>query len=416
MTERGNSEHPKPLTGMRVLEMGQLLAGPFAATLLAWFGAEVIKVESPKGGDPIRTWRGLHNGTALWWYIMGRNKKSVTIDLRRPQGQAIVRELASKVDVVIENFKPGTMEKWGLGYEDLKRINPKIIMARVSGWGQTGPNSKKPGFASVAEGVGGLRYVNGFPDMPPVRPNLSMGDTIAGLTAAFGILAAVHYRDVVGTGVGQVVDVAIYESIFNLLEGAIPEYDKLGVIRERVGTTLSGIVPTGTYPCRDGKYVIIGGNGDSIFKRLCIAMSHPEMGADPRFAHNDDRVRHQKEIEDAIIQWTSQHTLAEVQEVLEKAEVPVGPIYSVADMLRDPHFIARGLFEDVTLPDGSTVKLPAITPKLTETPGHTDWIGPALGAHNREILGGLLGLPEETIAQMATEGTIGTSEALRGEV
>jgi crotonobetainyl-CoA:carnitine CoA-transferase CaiB-like acyl-CoA transferase len=411
MTDAKNLNDHKSLEGIRVLEMGQMLAGPFASTLMAWFGADVIKVEPPRGGDPIRTWRGLHNGTALWWYILGRNKKCITIDLHQADGQALVRQLAQKVDVVIENFKPGTMEKWGLGYEDLKRLNPRLIMARVSGWGQTGPKSPKPGFASVAEGVGGLRYVNGYPDLPPVRPNLSLGDTIAGLTAAFGILAAVHYRDVVGTGVGQVVDVAIYESIFNLLEGAVPEYDKLGLIRERTGTTLSGIVPTGTYPCKEGKFVIIGANSDSIFKRLCNAMGRSEMGSDTRFSHNDDRVTHQQEIEKAIVEWTSKHTLAEVQESLELADVPVGPIYSVADMLRDPHFIARGLFEDSTLPDGSTVKLPIFTPKLTESPGRTEWIGPSLGAHNREVLGGWLGLSDETLTKLASEGTIAPLEA-----
>jgi crotonobetainyl-CoA:carnitine CoA-transferase CaiB-like acyl-CoA transferase len=404
------SEKGKALEGLRVLEMGQMLAGPFASTFLAWFGADVIKVEHPIGGDPIRSWRGVYKGTALWWYIMGRNKRCITIDLHKPEGQELVRRLVTNVDVLIENFKPGTMEKWGLGYTELSQRNPKLIMARVSGWGQTGPNSPKPGFASVAEGVGGFRYLNGYPDLPPVRPNLSMGDTIAGLSCALGVLAAVHYRDVVGAGIGQVVDVAIFESIFNLLEGSVPEYDKLGVIRERTGTTLSGIVPTGTYPCKEGKFVIIGANSDSIFKRLCNAMGRSDMASDERFLHNEDRVAHQHEIERAIAEWTSQRTLSEAQEILEVADVPVGPIYSVADILQDPHFIARGLFEDMPLPDGSRVKLPALTPKLTATPGRTEWIGPQLGAHNREVLGDLLGLSDEVLTKLVADGTIGPLE------
>lgn len=412
MTAEGkNRTSRKPLEGLKVLEMGQLLAGPFASVMLAWFGAEVIKVEPPVVGDPLRTWRTLYNGTALWWFILGRNKKSVTLNLRSPKGQAIVRKLAARVDVVLENFKPGTMEKWGLGYEDLKKINPRLIMTRVSGWGQTGPYSPKPGFASVAEAIGGLRFVTGFPDRPPVRPNLSLGDTLAGLHAALGTLAAVYYRDVAGSGRGQMVDVAIYESVFNMLEGMVPEYDKCGVVRQREGTSLTGIVPTGTYPCKDGKFVVIGGNGDSIFRRLANAMGRPDMAEDPRFEHNNDRVAHQQEIEDAIIAWTRQHTLPQVVQILEAAEVPVGPIYSVVDMLQDPHFLARGVFEDCTLPDGSSVKLPTIAPKMSETPGGTEWIGPPLGAHNQEILGELLGLSEQELQELAAEGVIAPLEA-----
>ncbi len=377
MTKAVDEKSPrKPLEGLRVLEMGQLLAGPFASVLLAWFGAEVIKIESPSEGDPLRAWRSLYKGTSLWWYILGRNKKSVTLNLRTPEGQAIVRRLVDKVDVVLENFKPGTMEKWGLGYEDLKKINPRIIMARVSGWGQDGPYSGKPGFASVAEAVGGLRFVTGYPDTPPVRPNLSLGDTLAGLHAALGILVAVYHRDVVGSGVGQVVDVALYESVFNVMEGIVPDFDKLGVIRQREGNRLSGIVPTGTWRCSDGKYVVIGGNGDSIFRRLMLAIDRPDLANDPRLARNNGRVTHADLIDDAIAAWTVKHSLQEVIDTLEKAQVPVGPIYSVSEMTGDPHFIARGLFETHTLPDGTTIKLPAISPKLTETPGGTEWIGP----------------------------------------
>jgi crotonobetainyl-CoA:carnitine CoA-transferase CaiB-like acyl-CoA transferase len=406
MTDPENGPNRKALKGLRVLEMGQMLAGPFACALLAWFGADVIKIEPPVTGDPIREWRGLYEDTSLWWYLLGRNKKSITINLRNTKGQDLVRQLVAHADIVVENFRPGTMEKWGLGYEDLRRINPRLIMARVSGWGQTGPCSHKPGFASVAEAVGGLRYLNGYPDRPPVRPNLSLGDSLAGLHAGFGLLAAVYHRDIGGSGKGQVVDVAIYESVFNLLESVVPEYDKLGIVRERAGSTLSGIVPTGTYPCKEDKFVVIGGNGDNIFKRLCHAMGRSDMAEDERFANNVGRVAHQQEIENAIAAWTSQHTAIEIRDILERSEVPVGLIYSVADMVKDPHFIARGLFETVSLPDGSTVKLPTLTPKLTGTPGETEWIGPKLGEHNREVLGGLLGLSEAELQALAADGTI----------
>jgi formyl-CoA transferase len=412
MTKTVDTNSPrKPLEGLRVLEMGQLLAGPFASVLLAWFGAEVIKIEPPVEGDPLRTWRSLYKGTSLWWYILGRNKKSVTVNLRTPEGQSIVRRLVDKVDVVLENFKPGTMEKWGLGYEELKKINPRIIMARVSGWGQDGPYSAKPGFASVAEAVGGLRFVTGYPDGPPVRPNLSLGDTLAGLHAALGILVAVYHRDVVGSGVGQVVDVALYESVFNVMEGIVPDFDKLGIVRQREGNRLSGIVPTGTWRCSDDKYVVIGGNGDSIFRRLMLAIGRPDLADDPTLERNSGRVQHAELIDDAISAWTRQHSLQEVINTLEKAEVPVGPIYSVSEMIEDPHFIARGLFETHTLPDGTTVKLPALAPKLTETPGKTQWIGPELGAHNAEILGTLLGISGEELRRLVQQGVVGSTRS-----
>jgi formyl-CoA transferase len=405
----------KPLEGLRVLELGQLLAGPFAGVLLAWFGADVIKVEQPGVGDPLRKWREMHQDTALWWYILGRNKKSITLDLRHPKGQEIVRKLVTHVDVLLENFKPGTMEKWGLAYEDLKKLNPKLIMARVSGWGQTGPNARKAGFASVAEGVGGLRYVTGFPDRPPARPNLSLGDSLAGLHAALGIMIALYDRDIVGVGAGQVLDIAIYESVFNMMEGIVPEYDMCGVVREREGTKLSGIVPTGTYPCKGGKFIIIGGNSDSIFKRLMTAIGRFDMTNDARLEHNDGRVRHEQEIEDAITAWTLEHTFEDALKILEDADVPSGPIYSVVEMLKDPHFIARSLFETVILKDGSAVKLPRMVPQMSETPGGTKWVGPPLGAHTREVLQGILGVSETELEKFAEEGVIGdyvvTSEA-----
>lgn len=396
----------KPLEGLRVLELGQLLAGPFASVLLAWFGADVIKVEPPDGGDPLRTWRQMHNGTALWWYILGRNKRCVTANLREPEGRELVKRLAEKSDVVLENFKPGRMEAWGLGPDDSKALNPGLIMARVSGWGQTGPYSPKPGYASVAEGAAGFRYVNGFPDRPPVRPNLSMGDTIAGVHTALGILMAVYHRDVKATGQGQVVDVAIYESMFNLMESMVPEYDKYGIVREREGSKLSGIVPTNTYRSSDGKFIIIGGNGDSIFKRLMTAAGRADMAADPRFARNNDRVAHEPEIDAAITAWTSTRTFDEVLAALEQAEVPAGAIYSVADQVNDPHFQARGLFERVPIGNDDDVLLPAFSPKLSETPGGTNWPGPHLGAHNDEVYGGLLGLSGDDIAGLKARGVI----------
>ena len=403
----------RPLEGLRILEMGQLLAGPFASVLLAWFGAETIKVEPPGQGDPIRTWRSQYKGTALWWYILGRNKKSITLNLRSSEGQDIVRRLVEKVDVVIENFKPGTMEKWGLGYEDLKMVNPRIIMARISGWGQDGPYSGKPGFASVAEAVGGFRFVTGFPDSPPVRPNLSLGDTLAGLHAALGILVAVYYRDLAG-GTGQVIDVALYESVFNIMEGVVPDFDKLGVLRGRDGNRLAGIVPTGTWQCCDGKYVVIGGNNDSIFRRFMNAIGRTDLAGDPRLEHNSGRAENADLIDQAIAAWTGKHSLEEVMEILENAQVPVGPIYSVADMINDPHFNARELFETHALPDGSPIKIPAITPKLSATPGRTEWIGPRLGAHNEEVLGNLLGLNREELRKLAESGVIGPTPEANG--
>lgn len=389
-----------------MLELGQLLAGPFASVLLAWFGADVIKVEPPEGGDPLRTWRQLHNGTALWWYILGRNKRCVTADLRQAEGRALVRRLVEHCDVVLENFRPGRLEAWGLGYDDLKQINPRVILARISGYGQTGPYAPKPGYASVAEGYGGLRYVTGFPDRPPARPNLSLGDSIAGLHAALGILAAIHHRDVRGTGEGQVVDVAIYESVFNLMESVVPEFEKYGIVRERHGSKVTGIVPSNTYRCADGRHIIIGGNGDSIFRRLMTAAGRGDLAEDPRLARNDGRVEHEAEIDAAIEDWTGRRTFAEVLEALEAAGVPAGPIYSVEDQMRDPHFQSRGLFERVDLPDGDSVTLPTFAPKLSETPGGTSWPGPPLGAHNDEVYGGLLGLDAPELERLKAAGVI----------
>jgi crotonobetainyl-CoA:carnitine CoA-transferase CaiB-like acyl-CoA transferase len=395
-----------PLDGLRVLELGQLLAGPFAGSLLAWFGADVIKVEPPDGGDPLRTWRQMHHGTSLWWYILGRNKRCITANLRAPEGRDLVRQLAARCDVLIENFRPGRLEEWGLGPDDLKAINPRLIVARVSGWGQTGPYAEKPGYASVAEGFGGLRYVTGYPDRPPARANLSLGDTIAGLHTAFGILTAIYNRDVNEKGSGQVVDMALFEGIFNLMESSLPEFDTYGVVRERHGSKVTGIVPSNTYRCADGKFIIIGGNGDSIFKRLMIAAGRRDMAEDAKYARNHDRVCNEAAIDEAISAWTEAHPFDDVLKALEAAGVPAGPIYSIADQVRDPHFQARGLFEQATLPDGEPVMLPRLAPVLTETPGSTRWPGPPLGFHNREVYCGLLGLDPAEVDRLQQAGII----------
>ncbi len=399
-------EHgPRPLDGIRVLEMGQLIAGPFTGCILGYFGAEVIKIEPPGSGDPLRNWRILRNGTSLWWRSLGRNKKSVTLNLRTTQGREIARRLVASTDVLIENFRPGTLEKWDMGPEALREDNPGLVLARISGYGQTGPYASRPGFASVCEGVGGFRYINGFPGQPPVRPNLSMGDSLAGLHAVIGVLLALLHRGRGGKGAGQVVDVAIYESIFNMLESVVPEYDGAGEVREPSGSTLTGIAPTNTYLCADGKYVIIGGNGDSIFRRLMETAGKPEMAADPRLSDNAGRVEHQEELDGAISEWTATLTSGEVLDVLERAAVPCGPINSIADMMSDPHFRARGLFEEITV-DGAPLKVPALTPMLERTPGRTDWPGPEVGAHNQEILCGQLGLSEETLTELKARGIV----------
>jgi len=394
----------RPLEGLRVLEMGQLLAGPFAGCVLGYFGAEVIKIE-PRGGDPIRGWREVRDGTSLWWASLARNKKSVTLELGTPRGQELARALAARSDVLIENFRPGTLEKWGMGPAELKALNPELVVARVSGYGQTGPYAAQPGFASVCEGFAGFRHLNGFADRPPVRPNLSMGDTLAGLHAVLGILLALTARLRGKTKSGQVVDVAIYESVFNLLESVVPEYDGAGVVREPSGSTITGIVPTNTYRCADGKYVIIGGNGDSIYQRLMRAIGRPEMAEDPRYATNSKRVANEKEIDAAISAWTGARSSADALGTLRKAGVPNGPIYNVADMMADPHFKARGMFESVEV-NGKALKIPAIPPLLGETPGRTDAPGPALGAHTDEVLESLLGLKAEERDALRAAGAI----------
>ena len=391
------------LAGYRVIELGQLLAGPFAGCMLGYFGAEVIKIESPHGGDPIRNWREMRDGTSLWWRSLARNKKSVTIDLKSAQGAELVRQLIDQADVVIENFRPGVVESWGLGPDDFKTSNPGLIYARISGYGQDGPYASKPGFASVCEGISGFRYVNGHPGEAPVRPNLSIGDTISGIHAALGIAMALLEKQ--RSGVGQVVDVALYESMFNLMEAVVPEFDGNGVVREPSGSTVTGIVPTNTYRCRDDRYIVIGGNGDSIFERLMIAADCPQMAGDPRLASNQGRVEHEAEIDAVLAKWCAAEDSATLLQKLEAARVPSGPIYNVRDMLADPHFNARGLFETVEI-NGEPLKIPALLPRLSRTPGSTRWPGAELGSANAEILEGLLGLDEEKMAELRAAAVI----------
>ena len=394
----------RPLEGLRVIEMGQLLAGPFTGTILAYFGAEVIKVEPP-GGDPVRGWRLLRDGTSLWYRSLGRNKKSVTLDLKSDRGRELAGQLIDTADVVVENFRPGLMEKWGLGPEQVKVRNPGLVYARISGYGQTGPYASKPGYASVTEGFGGFRYINGEPGQAPVRPNISMGDTLAAIHAALGIALALVQRAKPGSGEGQVIDVALYESVFNLMEGLVPEFDGAGAIREPSGTTVTGIVPTNTYRCDDGKFVVIGGNGDSIFKRLMQAAGRSDMAENPEMADNAGRVVHEAEIDEALSGWCAAHSSVHIINTLEEVRVPVGPIYSVEDMLSDPQYQARGMFEQVEI-DGEPLKIPAILPKLADTPGRTDWPGGEVGSHNEYVLGEILSLDDEEIARLREAGVI----------
>jgi formyl-CoA transferase len=393
-----------PLKGIKVIELGQLIAGPFCARMLAEFGAEVIKIEPPRIGDPLRKWRKLHDGTSLWWYAQARNKKSVTLDLKQAEAQEIVRKLAAGADIVVENFRPGAMEKWGLGWEALSGLNPGLIMVRLSGFGQTGPYRDRPGFGAIGESMGGLRYVTGYPDRPPVRVGVSIGDSIAALHGVTGALMALHHRNVNG-GRGQCVDVALYEAVFNMMESVLPEYGKDGFVRERSGAALPGIVPSNTYVTRDDKYVVIGANADSIFKRMMTAIGRADLANDPALAHNDGRVARTEELEKVIADWVAAHDLDGVLAVLERADVPSGKIFDIADIAGDAHYAAREMIREYRLPDGTPVMLPGIVPKLSDTPGDTRWIGPELGAHTAEVLGAL-GYGEEQQRELRRRGVI----------
>jgi formyl-CoA transferase len=376
------------LRGVKVVELGGLIAAPYAGEILAQFGAEVVKVESPSGGDPLRTWRKLHKGTSYWWYSLNRNKKSVTLNLKKPRAREVARELIRTADIVIENFRPGYLESIGLGWEQLSALNPRLIMVRISGYGQTGPYKDRPGFAAVAEAMGGLRYVSGFPDRPPVRVGVSMGDSLASLYGVIGALLALHHLKS-NDGKGQFIDVALYESVFGMMESLIPEFSALGHIRERSGSALPGIAPSNTYPCADGRYVVIAGNSDGIFVRLMRAIGRDDLADDPRFARNDGRAEQVELLDDAIAAFTSTHAADEVLALLTLADVPCGKIYSAADIHKDPHYKAREMIEPHQLPDGTRVDMPAAVPKLSETPGATRWVGPALGEHTDEVLSAL---------------------------
>lgn len=375
---------PAALGGLKVLELGQLIAGPFAAKTLADFGAEVIKIEPPGSGDPLRKWRLLKDGTSVWWQVQSRNKRSVALDLRTPEGQDVVRQLALEADVLIENFRPGALEGWGLGPDDLLAANPRLIVLRISGYGQTGPYSSKPGFGVVAEAMGGLRHLTAEPGRVPVRVGVSIGDTLAALHGVIGVLLALQHRH--NSGKGQVIDVALYESVFNCMESLLPEYSAFGVVREPAGSALPGIAPSNAYRCKDGGHVLIAGNGDSIFVRLMRLIGRDDLAADPTLGDNAGRVVRVAEIDAAIEAWTLERTVDEVLSALDTAAVPAGRIYTVADIAADPHYRARGMLETVKLADGTSLTLPGIVPKMSLTPGSHRSMAPELGQHTLEVL------------------------------
>ena len=392
-----------PLAGLKVLELGQLIAGPFAAKTLADFGADIIKIETPGAGDPLRKWRLLKDGTSVWWQIQSRNKRSMALDLKHPQAQAIVRQLASDADVLIENFRPGAMEGWGLGPDQLLRLNPRLIMLRISGYGQTGPYRDKPGFGVVAEAMSGLRHLTAEPGRVPVRVGVSIGDTLAALHGVIGILIALQERH--RSGKGQVIDVALYEAVFNCMESLLPEYSAFGAVRGAAGSALPGIAPSNAYRCKDDGYALIAGNGDSIFKRLMNTIGRAELGADPLLADNAGRVAQVQKLDEAIGQWTARHTVDEVMAMLDQASVPAGRIYTVADIAADPHYQARGMLDEVRLDDGSLLAVPGIVPKLSRTPGGHRRNAPGIGQDTDTVLKEM-GLSSEQIATLKQQGIV----------
>ncbi|HWT39139.1 MAG TPA: CaiB/BaiF CoA-transferase family protein [Paraburkholderia sp.] len=393
-----------PLQGIRVVEIGTLIAAPFAARLLAEFGAEVIKIEAPETGDPLRKWRKLHEGTSLWWYLQSRNKKSICVNLKSQEGADVVKRLAADADIVIENLRPGALEKLGLGWDVLHAINPKLTMVRISGYGQTGPYRDRPGFGAIGEAMGGIRYTTGDVDGAPARVGVSLGDSLASLHGVIGALMSV-LRVKTGQGDGQIVDVSLVESVFNLMESLVPEYDLLGHVRERSGGALPGIAPSNTYRTEDGGFVVIAGNSDPIFKRLMQVIGRPDLADDPALARNDGRVAQTAMLDAAITAWTSHHSIDEVLAALERAEVPSGRIYSVADIVADPHYQAREMLLKADLPGGASVKMPGIVPKLSETPGEVRWQGPALGEHTTSVLADL-GYEQDEIERLRREGAV----------
>ena len=392
------------LTGLKVVELGQLIAGPFSAKTLADFGADVIKIEPPGAGDPLRQWRLIKDGTSVWWQVQSRNKRSLALDLRQSEGQAIVRKLISEADILIENFRPGAMESWGLGPDALLELNPGLIMLRISGYGQTGPYKDKPGFGVVAEAMGGLRHLSAEPGRLPVRVGVSIGDTLASLHGVIGILMALHEKQT--SGLGQVIDVALYEAVFNCMESLLPEYSAFGAVRGPAGSALPGIAPSNAYLCKDGKCALIAGNGDSIFKRLMAAIGRDDLAADPALTDNAGRVKRVEEIDAAIGAWTSKLNVTEVLAVLDQAAVPAGRIYTVEDIAADPHYLARGMLADVSLSDGSVLKVPGMVPKLSRTPGQHRRNAPSLGQDTDAVLLDL-GITADQISEMRTRGIVG---------
>lgn len=380
-----STETRLPLEGVKILEMGSLIAGPYAGSVLAQFGAEVIKIEPPGAGDPLRKWRSMLGDTSLWWRVQSRNKKSLALDLKTDEGRDTVTQLSKSADILIENFRPGTLERWGLGWKELSAANPGLIMLRISGYGQNGPRRDQPGFAAIAESIGGLRHVTGYPDRPPCRSGVSIGDTLASLYGVIGVLTALHDRNVNG-GEGQMVDVALYEAVFAVMESLVPEYCESGLIRERSGSALPGISPSNTYECKDGNYVVIAGNADSIFKRLMEAIGRSDLANDSGLAHNDGRVERNDELDAAISEWTLARNCDDIVTRLEEAAVPVGKIYTAEDIVNDPHFAERNMLETHSLPDGHPITIPGIVPKLSKTPGRTRWLGPGIDAHREEIM------------------------------
>ncbi len=387
----------RPLAGLKVLEMGALIAGPFCAKVLGEFGADVVKIEPPGHGDPLRKWRFLKDGTSVWWHVQSRNKRSVTVDLRQPDGQAIARALAERADIIVENFRPGTLEDWGLGYEGLAAKNPGLIMVRISGYGQDGPYHQRPGFGVIGEAMGGLRHVTGTPDRPPSRVGVSIGDTLSALYGVIGAMVALEQRH--RTGKGQIVDVALYESVFSVMESMLPEFDAFGAIRERTGSILPGIAPTSSYRCSDSSFVLIAANGDSIFKRLCAAMGRDDLLADQALAHNDGRAARQAWLDEEIERWTSTRTPEDVLTAMERADVPASKIYTIGDIVADAHYRARGMIREIRTADGATLKVPGVVPRLSATPGGFDGGGPRLGEHTDDVLREL-GYADERIADL----------------
>ncbi len=393
------------LSGLKVLELGQLIAGPFAAKTLADFGAEVIKIEPPDSGDPLRKWRMLKDGTSVWWQVQSRNKRSLALDLRTSEGQELVRQLAAEADVLIENFRPGALEGWGLSPEVLMASNPRLIVLRISGYGQTGPYRNRPGFGVIGEAMGGLRHLTAEPGRVPVRVGVSIGDTLSALHGVIGILLALQHRH--STGQGQVIDVALYEAVFNCMESLLPEYSAFGAVREPAGSALPGIAPTNAYLCQDGAYALVAGNGDSIFKRLMALIERPDLANDPALADNAGRVARVAELDAAIGAWTAQRPVHQVLQALDRVAVPAGRIYTVADIAADPHYRARGMLQTLEMDDGSTMTVPGIVPKLSVTPGQHRRNAPQLGQDSDQILTEM-GLTADQIQSLKARGIVGS--------